>query len=37
MFNFKPNSVTGQLEAKFNAKLISIGENFLTNSNKVKY
>ena len=37
MFNFKPNSVTGQLEANFNAKLISIGENFLTNSNKVKY
>ena len=37
MFNFKPNSVTGQLEAKFNAKLVSIGENFLTNSNKVKY
>ena len=37
MFNFKPNSVTGQLEANFNAKLISVGENFLTNSNKVKY
>ena len=37
MFNFKPNSVTGQLEANFNAKLISLGENFLTNSNKVKY
>ena len=37
MFNFKPNSVTGQLEANFNAKLISIGENFLTNTNGVKY
>ena len=37
MFNFKPNSVTGQLEANFNAKLISIGENFLSNSNGVKY
>ena len=37
MFNFKPNSVTGQLEANFNAKLISIGENFLTNINNVKY
>ena len=37
MFNFKPNSVTGQLEANFNAKLISIGENFLTNINGVKY
>ena len=37
MFNFKPNSETGQLEANFNAKLISIGENFLTNINKVKY
>ena len=37
MFNFKPNSVTGQLEANFNAKLISIGENFLTNSNGIKY
>ena len=37
MFNFKPNSVTGQLEANFNAKLISIGENFLTNSNGVKF
>ena len=37
MFNFKPNSATGQLEANFNAKLISIGENFLTNINGVKY
>ena len=37
MFNFKPNSVTGQLEANFNAKLVSIGQNFLTNINKVKY
>ena len=37
MFNFKPNSVTGQLEANFNAKLISIGENFLSNTNGVKY
>ena len=37
MFNFKPNSVTGQLEANFNAKLISIGGNFLTNSNGVKF
>ena len=37
MFNFKPNSVTGQLEANFNAKLISIGQNFLTNINNVKY
>ena len=37
MFNFKPNSVTGQLEANFNAKLINIGENFLANSNNVKY
>ena len=37
MFNFKPNSVTGQLEANFKAKLINIGENFLTNSNKVRY
>ena len=37
MFNFKPNSVTGQLEANFNAKLISVGENFLTNINGVKY
>ena len=37
MFNFKPNSETGQLEANFNAKLISIGENFLTNINNVKY
>ena len=37
MFNFKPNSVTGQLEANFNAKLINIGENFLTNTNGVKY
>ena len=37
MFNFKPNSVTGQLEANFNAKLVSIGENFLTNINNVKY
>ena len=37
MFNFKPNSVTGQLEANFNAKLINIGENFLTNINNVKY
>ena len=37
MFNFKQNSVTGQLEANFNAKLISIGENFLTNTNGVKY
>ena len=37
MFNFKPNSVTGQLEANFNAKLISIGENFLTSINNVKY
>lgn len=37
MFNFKPNSTTGQLEANFNAKLISIGENFLTNINGVKY
>ena len=37
MFNFKPNSVTGQLEANFNAKLISIGENFLTNTKGVKY
>ena len=37
MFNFKPNSVTGQLEANFNAKLISIGENFLTNANGSKY
>ena len=37
MFNFKPNSVTGQLEANFNAKLIRIGENFLTNTNGVKY
>ena len=37
MFNFKPNSVTGQLEANFNAKLIRIGENFLTNIIGVKY
>ena len=37
MFNFKPNSVTGQLEANFNAKLISIVQNFLTNTNGVKY
>ena len=37
MFNFKPNSKTGQLEANFNAKLINIGENFLANSNNVKY
>ena len=37
MFNFKPNSVTGQLEANFNAKLVSIGENFLTNTNGVKF
>ena len=37
MFNFKPNSVTGQLEANFNAKLVSIGQNFLTNINNVKY
>ena len=37
MFNFKPNSVTGQLEANFNAKLVSIGQNFLTNINGVKY
>ena len=37
MFNFKPNSVTGQLEANFNAKLIRIGEDFLTNINGVKY
>ena len=37
MFNFKPNSVTGQLEANFNAKLIRVGENFLTNINGVKY
>lgn len=37
MFNFKPNSVTGQLEANFNAKLVNIGENFLTNTNGVKY
>ena len=37
MFDFKPNSVTGQLEANFNAKLISVGENFLTNTNGIKY
>ena len=37
MFNFKPNSVTGQLEANFNAKLLSVGQNFLTNSNGIKY
>ncbi len=37
MFNFKQNSVTGQLEANFNAKLINIGQNFLTNINGFKY
>ena len=37
MFNFKSNPVTGQLEANFNAKLVSVGENFLSNSNGVKY
>ena len=37
MFDFKPNSVTGQLEANFNAKLVSIGQNFLENSNGVKF
>lgn len=37
MSNWKTNSVTGQLETNFNAPVISIGENWLENSNGVRY
>ena len=37
MSNWKTNPVTNQLEMNFNAPVVSIGENWLVNSNGVKY
>ena len=37
MSNWKANPVTGQLEMSFNGTLESIGENFLENSNGIKF
>ena len=37
MSNWKSNPVTGQLEMSFNGALVSIGENFLENSNGIKF